>query len=415
MPLVTQISQCKTTAVVGSSPLLLGERMGEHIDNHTCVFRVNHAPALGYEQHVGTKTTHRLIGPAMIRVFEGMYNITGSVATCHGCEGLRAEVLQQVRQMCFHEICFYGHKHKKTMEKDSLLLGNLPANRTVLTLSASYTKKVFDWITHAKGMTSSPEKISGGLFTLILAATLTTGRIDAYGFETGKLTCCQPASRSNMSIISDHRLKYKYYEPVQKNMRDKCCATRWRETVDEFEPMHALLGHRVQFHLSNVKKHPVLKRRESLMDGASLPHAAPFRALPELELVLIPFGSQHHDTWDMAWEPKDLRAPRMRLRTFSRKSENATRANATGRARTHANVTHAFGARLRRVAQPQQAAREAQFSLQKQKRNALQEPFSGAEARDSHRHAQRTGHASSTSMQRRVINWLASASRVEKD
>ena len=48
-------------AVVGSAPSVLDARLGNCIDAHDAVFRVNDAPTAGFEEFVGTKTTWRVI------------------------------------------------------------------------------------------------------------------------------------------------------------------------------------------------------------------------------------------------------------------------------------------------------------------------------------------------------------------
>ncbi|KAI8501733.1 alpha-N-acetylgalactosaminide alpha-2,6-sialyltransferase [Branchiostoma belcheri] len=51
-------SQCITCAVVGNGGMLNGSRMGMEIDKHNYVFRVNEAYTKGYEEDVGSRTTH---------------------------------------------------------------------------------------------------------------------------------------------------------------------------------------------------------------------------------------------------------------------------------------------------------------------------------------------------------------------
>eukprot|EP00965_Chrysotila_dentata_P261399 6214239-Pleurochrysis_carterae.AAC.1 len=270
--------------------------MGTHIDNHSCVFRVNHAPSTAYEQHVGARTTHRVIGPAMLRMFENMYKMTGALATCNGCEPVPSQSLRHSSNMCFNETCIFGHKTRHTVMKDSVLVGRRPANRSILTLSVRYTKHVFDWIQTATG---APETtaVSGGLFALMIATSLTTGKLDAYGFETGKLTCCheferlEAAALGNTSNSSGYQLQYKYYEPAGKWSHERCCQGNWLESFDEFEPMRRLSENGINFHLSSIKA------GRSSGTASNKPASAP----PPLEIVLIPAGSTHRDLWDPAW------------------------------------------------------------------------------------------------------------------
>ena len=49
----------RSCAIVGSSGSLLTRRAGEEIDTHSAIFRFNDAPVLGYEPHVGSRTTIR--------------------------------------------------------------------------------------------------------------------------------------------------------------------------------------------------------------------------------------------------------------------------------------------------------------------------------------------------------------------
>lgn len=53
-------------AVVGNSPLLLGQRAGPSIDSHEVVIRFNFAPTRGFERDVGTKTSVRVMGKTWV-------------------------------------------------------------------------------------------------------------------------------------------------------------------------------------------------------------------------------------------------------------------------------------------------------------------------------------------------------------
>ncbi|XP_071960944.1 alpha-N-acetylgalactosaminide alpha-2,6-sialyltransferase 1-like isoform X2 [Antedon mediterranea] len=49
---------CLSCAVVGNGGILNGSKLGKEIDEHDLVFRVNHAIRRGFEEDVGTRTTH---------------------------------------------------------------------------------------------------------------------------------------------------------------------------------------------------------------------------------------------------------------------------------------------------------------------------------------------------------------------
>ena len=51
---------CNSCALVSSSGMLLGNNAGSQIDSADCVFRLNSAPTLGFEEDVGSKTTVRV-------------------------------------------------------------------------------------------------------------------------------------------------------------------------------------------------------------------------------------------------------------------------------------------------------------------------------------------------------------------
>ncbi|KAJ7338153.1 hypothetical protein JRQ81_010777 [Phrynocephalus forsythii] len=60
-------SQCRRCAVVGNSGNLKQSQYGQDIDNHNFVFRMNKAPTVGFEEDVGSKTTHHFVYPESYR------------------------------------------------------------------------------------------------------------------------------------------------------------------------------------------------------------------------------------------------------------------------------------------------------------------------------------------------------------
>nr|XP_046183419.1 CMP-N-acetylneuraminate-beta-galactosamide-alpha-2,3-sialyltransferase 1-like isoform X2 [Oncorhynchus gorbuscha] len=55
--------RCRTCAVVGNSGNLKGSRYGALIDSSDVVIRMNMAPTSGYEEDVGSRTTHHVMYP----------------------------------------------------------------------------------------------------------------------------------------------------------------------------------------------------------------------------------------------------------------------------------------------------------------------------------------------------------------
>jgi len=51
------IPSCSTCALVSSAGSLLDRMYGKAIDKNECVWRMNRAPTVGFEKHVGSKTT----------------------------------------------------------------------------------------------------------------------------------------------------------------------------------------------------------------------------------------------------------------------------------------------------------------------------------------------------------------------
>ncbi|ETE61954.1 CMP-N-acetylneuraminate-beta-galactosamide-alpha-2,3-sialyltransferase 2, partial [Ophiophagus hannah] len=60
---VQDIVHCGTCAVVGNSGRLRGSKYGEKIDSHKFVMRMNTAQVTGFEEDVGTRTTHHFMYP----------------------------------------------------------------------------------------------------------------------------------------------------------------------------------------------------------------------------------------------------------------------------------------------------------------------------------------------------------------
>ncbi|XP_036782791.2 CMP-N-acetylneuraminate-beta-galactosamide-alpha-2,3-sialyltransferase 2 isoform X2 [Manis pentadactyla] len=55
--------QCRRCAVVGNSGNLRGSGYGPDVDGHNFIMRMNQAPTVGFEQDVGSRTTHHFMYP----------------------------------------------------------------------------------------------------------------------------------------------------------------------------------------------------------------------------------------------------------------------------------------------------------------------------------------------------------------
>ncbi|KAM6458135.1 CMP-N-acetylneuraminate-beta-galactosamide-alpha-2,3-sialyltransferase 2-like [Liasis olivaceus] len=60
---VQGVAQCGTCAVVGNSGRLRGSKYGQKIDSHQFVMRMNTAQIAGFQEDVGTRTTHHFMYP----------------------------------------------------------------------------------------------------------------------------------------------------------------------------------------------------------------------------------------------------------------------------------------------------------------------------------------------------------------
>ena len=130
-------------AIVGSAGLLLTQEFGREIDEHEAIFRFNIAPAKGFEKHVGSRTTLRLINRNHLgfREFKD-------------------------------EICLFHTTVEEALRRYIRIAQNHP-NLPNVPMDMSFYKKVIQW--------NKLETPTNGYFGLKLALML-CDRIDIYGF-----------------------------------------------------------------------------------------------------------------------------------------------------------------------------------------------------------------------------------------
>ncbi|KAG7462466.1 hypothetical protein MATL_G00185170 [Megalops atlanticus] len=71
---------CSRCVVVGSGGVLLGSRLGGHIDQYDVIIRMNNAPVFGFERDAGSRTTIRLMYPEAAPQSPREYQNTAIVA-----------------------------------------------------------------------------------------------------------------------------------------------------------------------------------------------------------------------------------------------------------------------------------------------------------------------------------------------
>ncbi|KAM4692453.1 CMP-N-acetylneuraminate-beta-galactosamide-alpha-2,3-sialyltransferase 2-like [Rhinophrynus dorsalis] len=124
---------CRTCAVVGNSGNLKGSQYGEKIDSHGFIFRMNGARTYGFENDVGSRTTHHFMYPeSAVHLDHGVHLV------------LIPFKLQDLRwitsALTTGEITFTYRKVKKFIEADK---------EKVLIFNPSFFKYIHDnWTDH---------------------------------------------------------------------------------------------------------------------------------------------------------------------------------------------------------------------------------------------------------------------------
>ena len=97
--------KCTTCGLVASSGVLLDSIAGADIDSNDCVFRMDVAPTWGYERHVGTKTTVRVISDRILQHLTSVFSIFSED------NGLRYSIVYgEESSLCTNCTLFYGYQ-----------------------------------------------------------------------------------------------------------------------------------------------------------------------------------------------------------------------------------------------------------------------------------------------------------------
>ena len=84
----------KTCVLISTAGSLLNHNYGPFIDGHDVVIRTGQSPIRGYESHVGSKTTYRIMS---VSLFDPHYNI---------------DIHNFVKNVLRDEIIIYSHGNK---------------------------------------------------------------------------------------------------------------------------------------------------------------------------------------------------------------------------------------------------------------------------------------------------------------
>ncbi|XP_034529895.1 CMP-N-acetylneuraminate-beta-galactosamide-alpha-2,3-sialyltransferase 1-like [Notolabrus celidotus] len=145
--------RCRTCAVVGNSGNLKGSHYGSLIDHHDFVIRINRGVTKGFEEDVGTKTTHRVLYPESAPRVENTTCVLFFPFKIHDYEWLRTAMSPE------------NVKSPRRIYKDKVMI-----------LSPAFMKYVYDvWLYKKDGYGST------GFMTVVLSLVL-CDEVSVFGF-----------------------------------------------------------------------------------------------------------------------------------------------------------------------------------------------------------------------------------------
>ncbi|XP_053939887.1 alpha-N-acetyl-neuraminyl-2,3-beta-galactosyl-1,3-N-acetyl-galactosaminide alpha-2,6-sialyltransferase [Cuculus canorus] len=188
---------CRRCAIVSSSGQMLGSRLGEAIDGHECVLRMNHAPTAGYEEDVGTRSTVRVVSHTSVPLLlkNQPYFFQQSQETLYVIWGppkkMNREKVGITYQVLLKVMGSYPHLHIYTLTEEKM----------------KYCDDLFQNET-GKNRIKSGSFLSTGWFTMILAMELCE-QIHVFGMVSDSY--CREKNHSSVP--------YHYFE---KGRLDEC-------------------------------------------------------------------------------------------------------------------------------------------------------------------------------------------------
>ena len=222
-------------AIVGSSDILRLLPMGEQIDRHRSVWRLNNAPVAGFELWVGSRTDVRLVNRFIVDVWAGKLSPTElephrTSADDDGRGPDSRGLGRWAHSLCFNTTCWLsdtGHAEQLRQVQQ-----RVPAiNMAPLPFFAEGVAR--DCVKNMRGATL-------GYASVLIALASCQGAVHLYGFMP---LCCAPEHYQR----GWPAMNYKYYHT---NATQSYCCVSKRERMDrEFARILGLerAGH-VQLH-----------------------------------------------------------------------------------------------------------------------------------------------------------------------
>ncbi|XP_047460375.1 CMP-N-acetylneuraminate-beta-galactosamide-alpha-2,3-sialyltransferase 1-like isoform X1 [Mugil cephalus] len=163
-PVKLSRDSCKTCAVVGNSGNLKGSRRGPQIDFHDYVIRINRGRTKGFEEDVGTKTTHQVMYPESAVDLDNSTHLVLAPFKILDLEWLRMSMTTG-----FHGTSYAPVKSKIAANKD-----------LVMVINPAFIRYAHDTWLGKKGRYPST-----GFITLALALNI-CNEVHVYGFGADK-------------------------------------------------------------------------------------------------------------------------------------------------------------------------------------------------------------------------------------
>jgi len=251
-------SEC---AVVGSSDLLSMFPMGDEIDRHKVVVRINHAPTIGFEHIVGSRTTVRILNHVTADNWNGKLKPKAGEFKGTGSE--------YPRDLC-----------------------GTNASATCITIEPPIHYTMLATQSHPCGRGASTGRIA------VAMALKVCNMVNVYGFFPD---CCRPQD----SWLRG--LNYKYYHSNQSNW---VCCDGGRENMHT-ELSAYTIHSRVRVHHSSLKQYTGLPNRCAIVGAAHAPHQLWSRAIDSADTVFrvnhAPPGTQYNKYSDLVGTRTDIR------------------------------------------------------------------------------------------------------------